>query len=549
MRRSLLALLLAACLPACAAAAAAPFHLKLGGPAPRVATEKDLRAFLDELEAQQFMVYEALSLEEYYQWKGDEPQFVTPYTRFANDLSNRPDYAAIIDKWRGHVRDTTLARRLDLHHLYFLQSRADPALVLQLGDEQSQLQDTVSAFRFQVDGQPKTQTEITEVLTNEKDRAKRQTAYLALQQADTKYRKSITSVMRLNDRIGRSEGFKNAAEAGLVQTSLERAQVLKDLDDFERQTRPIMQSIVERAKTDLKIDRVEPWDLDYWLRQQELAGGDDAWPREPGLERMKALMKDIGFEPDSLPIDARIWDVPTGGITFPVRPPYESRLLSNPFTGSQFYSTLFHEYGHCLNAVLTDKDLPAVFLTGDQTPMSEGLAECLGFFAYDHHWLERAAKVPPSRSLALERAGKMGQFVWLRRSICLNAWFELTAYGNLHVNMDSLYAVAYKRFTLIDLPAGHFWGYRDMLATGPIYYQSYLYADLIAAQLLESMEKQFGVEDLSKEPRVAGWLTRYFFAPGSSVPWPEKVRRATGKPLGTEALARYFADLMPGDPD
>jgi hypothetical protein len=186
-----------------------------------------------------------------------------------------------------------------------------------------------------------------------------------------------------------------------------------------------------------------------------------------------------------------------------------------------------------------------VFLTGDQTPMSEGLAECLGFFAYDHHWLERAGKVPASRSMQLERAGKMSQFVWLRRSICLNAWFEITAYGNLHANLDSLYAVAYQRFTQTELPPGHFFGYRDMLATGPIYYQSYLYADMIAAQLQDAMQSQFGVQDLTKEPRVAGWLTRYFFAPGGSVAWPEKVRRATGKPLGTEALARYFADLAP----
>ncbi|HJY76620.1 MAG TPA: M3 family metallopeptidase [Burkholderiales bacterium] len=548
MRRLLAVLLAAAFSAAPARSAETPYHLTLGGPAPRVTTEKELRAFLDELEAQQLLTYEALSLEEYYQWKGYEPTFTTPFTRFANDLSNRPDYAAVVEKWRGHVRDTTLARRLELHHLAFLQSRADPKLVIALGDAQSQLQDTVSAFRFLVNGQPKTQTEVTEILTNEKDRAKRQSAYLALQQADTKYRPAVTSAMHLYDKIGRAEGFKNGAEAGLAQTSLERAQVLKDLEDFERATRPIMQSIVDRAKADLKLDKVEPWDLDYWLRQQELAGGDDAWPREPGLERMKSLMKDIGFRPDSLPIDARIWDVPTGGITFPVRPPYESRLLSNPFTGSQFYSTLFHEYGHCLNAVLTDKDLPAVFLTGDQTPMSEGLAECLGFFAYDHHWLERAAKVQGARSMGLERAGKMGQFVWLRRSICLNAWFELTAYGNLHVNMDSLYAVAYQRFTRIDLPAGHFWGYRDMLATGPIYYQSYLYADLIAAQLQQAMQAQFGVDDLTQEPRVAGWLTRFFFAPGGSVPWPEKVRRATGKPLGTEALAHYFADIMPKQP-
>src|SRR5262252_5595169 len=93
MRRLVIALLLFA---APGFAAETPYHLTLGGPAPRVTTEKELRAFLDELEGQQFMSYEALSLEEYYQWKGYEPTFVTPFTRFANDLSNRPDYAAIV---------------------------------------------------------------------------------------------------------------------------------------------------------------------------------------------------------------------------------------------------------------------------------------------------------------------------------------------------------------------------------------------------------------------------------------------------------------------
>src|SRR5262249_25372616 len=36
---------------------AAPFHLALGGPAPQIANPSELRAFLDELEAQEFMVY------------------------------------------------------------------------------------------------------------------------------------------------------------------------------------------------------------------------------------------------------------------------------------------------------------------------------------------------------------------------------------------------------------------------------------------------------------------------------------------------------------
>jgi len=528
-----------------ARAAEEAFHLPLGGPAPKVETEARLRAFLDELEAQEFMVYEASSLEGYYQWRGYEPHFVTPFARFSNDLRNRRDYAAVVERWRGHVRDTTLARRLDLHQRAFLQSRADPKLVIAFGDAQNAVQDTVNAFRFQVDGEPKTLTGLSEILVNEADRAKRRTAFLAYSQMADKNTAAILRCMSLVDRIGRQEGFANGAEAGLALSSLTRAQVLRDLDAFERATRPTMLAIVARARRDLKLDRTEPWDIDYWLHRQEMAGGDDAWPREPGIQRMNALMKDLGFQPDSLPIDTRVWDVPTGGITFPIRPPYESRLLTNPFTGSNFYETLFHEYGHCLNAVLTDRNLPPICLLGDETPMSEGLAECLGHFAYDAHWLERAAKVPPARAAALERVGKLQLLLWLRRSICLNAYFELTAYGNLKGNLDSLYAATYRRFVGVELPRGHFFGYRDIFATGPLYFQSYLYANMIATQLREAMRARFGVTDLSREPRVAGWLTRYMFAPGASVPWPEKIRRATGAPLGTSALSRYLAGATP----
>lgn len=541
-----LAVLALAALPAPhVSAEEAVYHLPLGGTAPEVRSEADLRGFLDELEAQELMIYEAQALEGYYQWRGNQPHFVTPFSRFGNDLRNRRDYAAIIEHWRGHVADTTLARRLDVQHKAFLQSRADPAHVLALSNATSALQDSVNVFRFRIGGQPKTLTGLSEMLSTESDRTLRREAFLAMPQAAAAHTPAILECMRRVDQIGREEGFPNGAEAGLELSTLTRQQVLRDLDAFEAGTRKTMLAMVARASSDLKLDRTQPWDIDYWLHLQEVAGGDDAWPREPGLSRMNALMKELGFHADSLPIDARIWDVPTGGITFPIRPPFESRLLTNPFTGSDFYETLFHEYGHCLNAVLTDPRLPPAFLLGDETPLSEGLAECLGHFAYDAQWLKRAAGVTPERAAALERVGKMQLLLWLRRSICANAYFELTAYGNLNANLDSLYAATYRRFVCVELPKGRYFGYRDGFGTGPLYFQSYLYANMVATQLREAMKSEFGVSDLTREPRVADWLTRHMFGPGGSVPWPEKIRRATGRPLGTEALSRYLEGAVP----
>ena len=548
MRRTANLAIATTTLLALGACTAAPARLTLGGVPPQVRTEDELRMFLDDLEAQEMLLSIGLGIEEYHQWRGNSPHFVAEFSRLSNDLHGRRDYADVVDRWRGKVRDAQLARRLELHHRDFLQSRADPALVHELSEAQVSLQDKVDAFRFDVAGKPLTLTGVTETLRLEADRARRREAFLSHRQAAAAHGTDILACMKLNDAIGRQEGFANGADAGLVAQGLSRAQALHDLEAFEASTRPILDAMLAQAKADLKVETVEPWDLDYWLHLQETAGGTDAWPREPGVQRMTDLMSAIGFEPAKMPIDVGVRDVPVGGIAFPVRPPFEARLLTNPFSGSDFYETLFHEYGHTLHGVLIDPKLPPALLTLDDGPMSEGIAETLGHFAYDANWLARAAGVQPADAARLERVGKLQLLLWLRRSICLNAYFEILAYDDLDGDLDALYTAAYRRFTGTALPpelrGARLYASRDMLATSPLYLDAYLYANMIATQLREAMRAQFGVADLTQEKRVGPWMTAHLFAPGCSVPWPEKIRGATGKPLDTEALARYLGGAI-----
>jgi hypothetical protein len=541
----LVALLAGALETAAFAGSGAPRRLALGGPAPSVESEAQLRAFLDELEAQEFALGEALGLEAYYQWRGEARHLVAETSRFVNDLRNRRDYAAIVERWRGHVGDPVLARRLELHHLAFLQSRADPALVIALSDLQTEMQDAFGSFRYRVRGQPHSLTELSEIATTQADRALRRDAFLARAQASPRFAPDIIRAMRLNDQIGKQEGFASGVEAGLAPADLTRAQVLADLDAFERGTHALYQRLLDGARRELGVERLEPWDIDFWLRTQELAGGDDAWPREPGVTRLTALMKGLGFAPDQLPIDVQVRDVPTGGIAFPIRTPYEARLLTNPFTGSNFYETLFHEYGHCLNMVLIRKDLPWILMDLDPEPLSEGLAETLGHFAYDRHWLERAAGIDAKRAAELERVGKLQLLLWLRRSIALNASVEMIAYGTPDPDLDAILREQYARWVGIALPAGDFTGARIELGTSPALFHAYLYANMVAAQLREAMRESFGVEDLTAEPRVAGWLSEHMFAPGAAEPWQQKIERATGRPLGPDALLRYLGASEP----
>jgi peptidyl-dipeptidase A len=514
-------------------------RMTLGGPPPAVRTEADLKAFLDDLESQQFAINTALGIETYYQWRGETTHRAAATNDLANDLLNRPDYAAIVNAWQGKVSDSTLARRVALHARAFLQAKANPRLVLALSNLQSAIQDSIEKFRYAFGGQHYTSTALGEIVDTAGDRELRRGAFIATTQRTPVIGASVLRAMALTDSIGRQEGFANGADAGLVLSSLNRAQVLHDLDAFERATRPGYLAMLGRIRNDLHITRVEPWDIDYWLTLQE-RGVADAYPQDQGLTRLHDLFKALGFHSDSLPIDVRVWDVPTGGITFPVRPPFEARLLTNPFTGSDFYETLFHEYGHALNAVLMRPDLSPIFLSGDETPMSEGTAETVGHFAYDRHWLARAANLTPGKAAALETVGKEQLLLWLRRSICLNAWIELNAYSDLNADLERLTRESYQRFVGVELPPGQYFGNRDMFATGPLYFQSYLYANMIATQFRAAMREQFHTSDLSQDPRVATWLTTNIYADGGRVPWPAKVIRATGHPLAVDDLVAYL---------
>lgn len=515
-------------------------RMTLGGPPPAVRTEADLKAFLDDLESQQFAINTALGIETYFQWRGETTHRAAATNALANDLLNRPDYAAIVNAWQGKVSDSTLARRVALHARAFQQAKANPRLVLALSNLQSAIQDSIEKFRYTFAGQHYTSTALGEIVDTAGDRELRRGAYVAATQRTPVIGPSVLRAMALNDSIGRQEGFANGADAGLVLSSLNRTQVLHDLDAFERATRPAYLAMLGRVRNDLHITRVEPWDIDYWLTLQE-RGVADAYQQDQGLTRLHDLFKALGFHSDSLPIDVHVWDVPTGGITFPIRPPFEARLLTNPFTGSDFYETLFHEYGHALNAVLMRPDLSPIFLSGDETPMGEGTAETLGHFAYDRHWLARAANLAPAKAAALETVGKEQLLLWLRRTICLNAWIELNAYSNLHGDLEALTHESYQRFVGVELPPGQYFGDRDTFATGPLYFQSYLYANMIATQFRAAMREQFHTSDLSQDPRVAAWLTTNIYADGGRIPWATKVMRATGHPLTVDALVAYLS--------
>ena len=161
-----------------------PAHTRmtLGGPPPAVRTEADLKAFLDDLESQQFAINTALGVETYYQWRGETTHRAAATNALANDLLNRRDYASIVNAWQGKVADSALARRVALHARAFMQAKAGPRLVIALSNLQSAIQDSIEKFRYTFGGQRYTSTALVEIADTSGDRERRRGAFMALNQ-------------------------------------------------------------------------------------------------------------------------------------------------------------------------------------------------------------------------------------------------------------------------------------------------------------------------------------------------------------------------------
>jgi hypothetical protein len=73
----------------------------------------------------------------------------------------------------------------------------------------------------------------------------------------------------------------------------------------------------------------------------------------------------------------------------------------------------------------------------------------------------------------------------------------------------------------------------------PVYLQNYVIGQSVASQTLAALRREF--DYLFGKPQVGAWLVEHYYAPGASIPWTEKVLRATAAPLGNADLVSDLA--------
>ena len=174
----------------------------------------------------------------------------------------------------------------------------------------------------------------------------------------------------------------------------------------------------------------------------------------------------------------------------------------------------------------------------------EAMAEVFGNIATDREWLLAETSVPPDVVETYARRKKDSTLMRLR-GLAAASTFEFGLYEDPGRDPDELWRAVQTRYVGVTDPEETIWASMSLLTTHPVYFQNYVLAEAIAAQVVCAIRARFGHFLGARE--AADCLREECYAPGASLDWPEKVRRATGASLTGDALLEKLTETPGGN--
>jgi peptidyl-dipeptidase A len=120
--------------------------------------------------------------------------------------------------------------------------------------------------------------------------------------------------------------------------------------------------------------------------------------------------------------------------------------------------------------------------------------------------------------------------------------FERALYADPEQDLDALWWDLVERHQQVRRPDNRHepdWAAKIHIASAPVYYQNYLYGELVASQLQDALGVEGGLVDRPDSGRL---LVERLFRPGASMRWDHLIEHATGEPLSAKAFAAELAD-------
>lgn len=432
--------------------------------------------------------------------------------------------------------DGILKRRVELFLGYLLQFKV--AGNTQTADLLQPLESRFLKFRGQVGGETRSFGQLNQLIKSSTDRTERQAAYEAFLPLARENRDEVLALIATRNRLAESLGYRDFFDLRFKHSEIDEAWFLSMLDALETATQAPYEAACRNIRQSLGIDAVMPWDVARGVENLTPLP-PETFSEERAERCLRRLLTGWGFSEAEANIPLyQCGNFTMGGLCFGIEPGKEVAILISPVNGPRYYRTYFHEHGHAMH--FRHAGQGNILLNVEDMAFNEGMAVFFESFVSDPAWVRQNLELSELDQVKYCLQARYASLTWMR-TLLVNIRFEHALYTREGEDMDAIYLELQQRCGGFDLPAemGVRWAADQMIVSHPIYWHTYFIAELIAHQTREAIEAEDGA--LLGNPKVRDFLMERYYRSGASVPWLEKIERATGKPLTGDAFFRYLS--------
>lgn len=515
---------------------------------------------LDEIEA----AYRPLEIASMRAW-WDAAVDANPQTEAAreaadvalSDFLSDPDRYHAVRAAASTATDPLDRRRAALLEQSMLPQQVPADLRHRIVELQTAIESTFSSHRGEIDGEPVDDNAILEILRDSDDVGTRIAAWEASKTVGAAVADRVRELARLRNEAARAVGYRDWFALALATQEMSEPRLfgtLAEIDDataapFEAWKAQLDDRLA--ARFGCATDELRPWHLDDPFFQYPpgdaavrlddwFAGSDLVDLTVRTFEALDLDITGIVGRSDLYPRDRKnqhafCVDIDRAG---------DVRVLCNVVPTERWMDTMLHEFGHGIYFAEVDRSLPWVLRTMHALT-TEGIAMLFGRLARDPDWLRDVAAVPAPDVAALAgrlHAAHRASLLVFARWVLVMTHFEHRLYADPDADHDTLWWDLVERYQRVRRPDGRQapdWAAKIHVAAAPVYYQNYLYGELFASQVTETLHHAAG--GFVGRPDAGRLLRDRVFRPGATARWDDLVVAATGQPLGPGAFAAELA--------
>ena len=476
------------------------------------------------------------------------------------ELLGNPDAFGAIRAARRHAAeyDPLIARQLDVLHDAFAPHQVPADLRQRIVELEVAVENTFNTFRGEMDGRRVDDNSIAEVLRTSDDSRERRAAWEAAKQVGGQVAERVRELARLRNEAARALGYRDHFALALATGELDEERLFATLEQVDQATaRPFADWKSELDATlasrfGCEVDDLRAWHLDDpFFQDPPISGAVDLDPFFAGADVEAVTMRTydgLGLDMRSVLARSDLYsreDKSQHAFCIHIDREGDVRVLCNVEPNERWTETMLHEFGHAAYDSELDSSLPWLLRAPAHALTTEGVAMLCGRLAREPAWLTEVAGVNATDvdALAARLAdARRAALLVFARWVLVMTHFERGLYADPDADHDTRWWDLVERFQRVRRPEGRRapdWAAKIHLTVAPVYYQNYLYGELVASQLQSTLAARTG--GLVDEPGAGRLLVDDLFRPGGSMRWDRLIERATGEPLTAAHLARQLA--------